>query len=100
MERVAIEVGPDDDPDYPVGAKADSVALDLADGTRIESEPVHRFRGHGQNPVSREELRAKFDDCVQPVAGRAMAVDLFEALQELERLPGVHALPVVEFEPT
>lgn len=100
MERVTIEVGPDDDPDYPVGAKADSVALDLADGTRIESEPVHRFRGHGQNPVSREELRAKFDDCVEPVAGRAMAADLFEALQELEGLPGIDALPVVELEPT
>lgn len=96
MERVAIEVGPDDDPDYPVGAKSDSVALELADGRRIESEPVHRFRGHGHNPVTREELKAKFDDCVVPVADQATADRLFEALQDLGSLPGVRGLPVVE----
>ena len=99
-ERIAIEVGPDDDPDYPVGAKSDSVAIELRDGSRIESEPVHRFRGHGHNPVTRRELKAKFDDCVAPAAGQPMADRLFEVLQNLASLAGVDALPVAELPPS
>ena len=63
MRKVRREEGPDDDPIYPVGARCDTVSVVLADGTELESEPVYRYRGHGQNPLSPDELRAKFMDC-------------------------------------
>lgn len=96
MRKVRVEVGPDDDPDYPVGAKADSVAIDLGDGRHFDSEPVARFRGHAQNPMSRDELRQKFDDCVAPVAGRELAATLFDTLQNWGEASGVDALPVLD----
>ena len=45
IDSTTLEIGPDDDPDYPVGAYADTVSVTLADGTTIDSEPVRRFRG-------------------------------------------------------
>ena len=63
MRKVRREEGPDDDPIYPVGARCDAVSVLLADGTELESEPVYRYRGHGQNPLSPDELSAKFMDC-------------------------------------
>ena len=91
MRKVEREEGPDDDPIYPVGARHDTVGVALADGTALESEPVHRYRGHGQNPLSPEELRAKFMDCAT-VTGAVpddVAADLFECLSRLEEVSGV-----------
>ncbi len=96
MRKVVIDIGPDDDPDYPVGAKTDSVALDLADGSHVESATVARFRGHSQNPMSRDELRRKFDDCVAPVVGADLAATLFDKLQNWRDADGVDALPVLD----
>lgn len=95
MRKVHVEIGPDDDPEYPVGAKADSVALDLGDGRHVESEPVARFRGHGQNPMSRDELQSKFADCVAPVVGIDVAATLFDTLQNWRDAKGVDALPLL-----
>lgn len=96
LRKVRIETGLDDDPDYPVGAKTDSVALRLRDGREIESEPVRRFRGHGANPMSADELKRKFDDCVAPALGQSAADALFDTLQDLENLKSVADLPVLE----
>ena len=71
MERVARLEGPDDDPVYPVGARHDTVSVSLDDGTEIVSDPVHRYRGHCQNPLSMSELRAKFMDCATSLGTRA-----------------------------
>lgn len=89
IEKVSIEILPDDDPTYPVGAIADSVAVTLQNGTVIESEPVHRFRGHGQNPMTPQELEQKFMDCVQPRFGKNTAVAIYEQLLELGELSSV-----------
>ncbi len=93
--RVSIEVGPDDDPDYPVGAYADSVAFRYNDGGWIESEPVRRFRGHGHNPMDDSELRAKFMDCVAPGYGEGIAISLFESLRNLADLGSVAEIPIL-----
>ena len=95
MDKVTLDIGPDDDPDYPVGAIADTVTVTLRDGTVIESKPVRRFRGHHQNPMTRADLRAKFDDCVVPVVGADVANALFDALENLPTLAEVKDLPVV-----
>ena len=94
MRKVEREEGADDDPVYPVGARHDSVRVALAGGTALESEPVHRYRGHGQNPLSHDELRAKFMDCatVTGAVPEDVAADLFERLSRLEELDGVGEL--------
>ena len=46
IRKVDLEVGPDNDPAYPVGAEYDKVVVQLTDGVVIESKPVRRFRGH------------------------------------------------------
>ena len=97
MRKVEREEGADDDPIYPVGARQDSVRVALAGGTALESEPVHRYRGHGQNPLSHDELRAKFIDCatVTGAVPEDVAADLFERLSRLEELDGVGELAVL-----
>ena len=94
MRKVEREEGADDDPIYPVGARHDSVRVALAGGNALESEPVHRYRGHGQNPLSHDELRAKFMDCatVTGAVSEDVAADLFERLSRLEELDGVSKL--------
>ena len=106
MRKVERKEGPDDDPIYPVGARCDTVSVLLADGTKLESEPVYRYRGHGQNPLSSSELRAKFMDCATsgarasspPEGGTPslpghLAAQLFDRLSRLEELVGVEELP-------
>ena len=115
MRKVERREGPDDDPIYPVGARKDSVSVVLHDGAELESEPVYRYRGHGQNPLSAGELRAKFMDCVASTGARAsspsegrmpsfrglpeeVAEELFERLERLEELDGVENLPELQLE--
>lgn len=93
LARVRIETAPDDDPDYPVGLIADSLTVHLADRRVIASEPVHRFRGHGQNPMNTDELREKFTHCVAPGFGRAAAHELWHIVRRLPALRGAAELP-------
>jgi len=94
MRKVERAEGPDDDPVYPVGARHDTVGVMLEDGTALESEPVHRYRGHGQNPLSPGELRAKFMECatVTGAVPKDLAADLYECLSRLEAVSGVGEL--------
>ena len=122
MQKVERVEGPDDDPVYPVGARHDTVSVLLKDGSEIVSEPVYRYRGHGANPLSREELRAKFMDCAASLGKRAsppsegrmpslqrvshgsgivpaeLAGELFGRLERLEELDGVEDLPELPLE--
>lgn len=95
IAKVRLEIGPDDDPDYPVGAVADSVAYRSGDAPWLESDPVHRFRGHGQNPMSKQEFLQKFLDCVAPRYGERTAGSLFEQLQNIGDLSSADDLPVL-----
>jgi aconitate decarboxylase len=95
MARVEVVTKEDDDPIYPVGAAADIVELYTRDGGHVVSEPVRRARGHGHNPVSDDELWAKFADCTAGGLASADGRALFEQLLSLERLPGISALPTL-----
>jgi 2-methylcitrate dehydratase PrpD len=90
-----IETGPDDDPSYPVGARFDSLTITLQDGTQLTSEPVHRFRGHGDNPMSSQELRDKFETCVLENIGAEQTSQLWEHLNKFEALPSARDLPTL-----
>jgi 2-methylcitrate dehydratase PrpD len=97
LRKVEIVTGPDDDPTYPVGARFDTVSLEMAGGRVIESERVYRFRGHGDNPMSPTELRAKFDDCTLSRIGADQSKRLFEAVRGLPQLASAADLPTLEF---
>ena len=90
-----IETGPDDDPSYPVGARFDSLSITLEDGTELASEPVYRFRGHGDNPMSSKELRDKFEGCVLEGIGAEQTAQLWEQLNRFEELSCAEDLPTL-----
>ena len=100
MRRVERLEGPDDDPVYPVGARYDTVSVSLTDGAELVSGRVYRYRGHGQNPLSSSELRAKFMDCATftGVVSDRLAAELFERLWRLDELNGVAELPELPLE--
>jgi 2-methylcitrate dehydratase PrpD len=95
IRKVRLEIGPDNDPDYPVGAIADTVAYQSSEGNWVESEPVHRFRGHGQNPMSNSEFLQKFLDCVAPGYGENTARSLFDTMQGVADFQSVDDIPVL-----
>jgi len=91
MQRVVVE--PDDRMDPLTGyAIYDEVTLETEDGTRPTVRIV-KVRGGPDLPLSREELWAKFDDCLQAGAARVPARDLFDALMSLDRQPQARDLP-------
>lgn len=97
LRKVTLAVGPDNDPDYPIGAAFDQVTVSMTDGTIIESERVRRFRGHGMNPMTLAELRDKFEECAGPVLGTASTRTLFDRLHNLRELKNVGDLPVLAY---
>ena len=75
-----------DDPDDSLFGYADQVRLHTTSGMTIESAPVRYARGHARNPVSMDELRAKFADCTAQALRPAQCDQLFAQLAALERL--------------
>jgi len=91
MQRVVVE--PDDRMDPLTGyAIYDEVTLETEDGTRPTVRIV-KVRGGPDLPLSREELWAKFEDCLQVGVARVPARDLFDALMSLDRQPQARDLP-------
>lgn len=70
------------------GQSASSAFIDvwLEDGTVLHAQ-TDVYRGHAQNPLSDEELRAKFDALTIPVLGNERSAALYEAAAHFER-PG------------
>ena len=95
--RCVIETGPDDDPSYPVGAKFDTVTLELTDGTVVTSDPVYRFRGHGDNPMSEAELKEKFTTCAGTAIAKEQTLELWDCLQTLPALSSARDLPTLRY---
>jgi 2-methylcitrate dehydratase PrpD len=92
MQRVAVE--PDDRMDPLTGyAIYDEVTLETEGGTTPRTIRVAKVRGGADLPLSREELWAKFEDCLHVGKSRAPARDLFDALMSLERQPQARDLP-------
>lgn len=95
IDLVEIEVGPDDDPVYPSGGRADIIHLDMEDGTTISSDEVTRWQGHAERPMSEEELRDKFLDCAGQAIQPGVAEALFDQLSDLGNLAGTDDLPIL-----
>jgi 2-methylcitrate dehydratase PrpD len=87
MAKVRTQVIEECDPESPLFAPADSVLIELSNGRVLRGPPVARAKGHAQNPLALDELRAKFTDC----AG-SHRTGLFDRLLELELLENAAAL--------
>jgi 2-methylcitrate dehydratase PrpD len=93
MKRVVVKQDEREDPAAPGHAIYDEVTLETDGGSPSGSIQVTKVRGGPDLPLSREELWAKFEGCVQAGSTRVPARDLFDALMSLERLPQVRNLP-------
>jgi len=86
LEKVKVTPVDDPDPEEPLFSRSDQVRVTLSDGTVLAGEPVQRARGHAHNPLGIEDLRAKFEDCVNRTLPVARREALFDRLLKLERL--------------
>jgi 2-methylcitrate dehydratase PrpD len=75
----------------PTLAASDRVVVETSDGRQYDSGEVAGTRGDANSPVSREEMQAKFIDCVQGVPD-IDAQALFERLLHLEGVDDVSLL--------
>lgn len=78
------------------GQSASSAFIDvwLEDGEQLHGETAV-YRGHAQNPLTDEELRAKFDSLSIPALGRERSEALYQAAAHFERpgsLAALHSL--------
>jgi len=82
MPRVTLSLDPD------IGRYGAEMEIDLADGTSLHTV-VERSRGNPENPLSWDDLEAKFDGLVQPVLGDASET-LYKTLHGFDQ-PGALA---------
>jgi 2-methylcitrate dehydratase PrpD len=69
-------------------APADAVEITTHDGATLDSGPVKYAKGSHQRPLSRDELWAKFADCLGAQFADAAKSRVFEKLMMLDRLNG------------
>jgi hypothetical protein len=62
----------------------DQVRVDLVAGGSIESEKVHRAKGHADRPLSEAELFDKFRLCLDAGGARIAPEVLFDRVRRLE----------------
>ena len=84
MKLVSVQLGTEPDPGYPGAAFADQVTIRLASGAILQGEPVHRARGHIENPLTEQDLFAKFEDCLTVGRSVVPAQEMFERLKAME----------------
>ena len=75
-------------------APADTVSVTLNSGEEITHAPVINAKGSWENPMSREEFRAKFMDCTEAGLGGNRATSLYEAMMALDAAPSLRDLPI------
>ena len=93
MQRVSVDPDDREDPATPGYTPDDLVSIEKIDGSRLESRKITTVRGGPQEPLAREELWAKFDDCLRVGATGVPARPLFDSLMSLDQLGNVRELP-------
>jgi 2-methylcitrate dehydratase PrpD len=71
---------------------ADTVEVELTDGSVIVAPPVEYARGSWQRPLDRSGLLTKFIDCTKPKLGAQQAQMLFDQLMDLRELNSLRDL--------
>jgi len=68
------------------------IEMRLKDGKVLRGRSPEHYRGGPRNPLSREELAEKFNDCVQQTLNPKQARKLLKAIESLESLNSVRTL--------
>jgi 2-methylcitrate dehydratase PrpD len=92
FEKVRIVLSAEEDPESGY-APFDEVAVELADGQVLRSEPIRFARGAHEEPLSADELREKFDACLAAAGSALDARRLFDTLMELDRAASAAVIP-------
>lgn len=98
MQKVAVRATHDGMVGVPDSAP-DTVEVELTTGEVLTHPPVAHAKGSWQKPLDRDDLAAKFRDCV---AGRLVpdrAAALFDQLSDLSRLADLRELVLTEAAP-
>jgi 2-methylcitrate dehydratase PrpD len=77
----------------PVFSPTESVTMTLRGGEVIESGPIASIPGHANDPLTREQLWGKFQECTANTHSESEARELFDLLQEIDSLPSASVLP-------
>jgi 2-methylcitrate dehydratase PrpD len=84
IPRVRIETNRNYDPELSGASLWDQVRVDLLAGGSIDSEKVHRAKGHADRPLSEAELYDKFRGCLEAGGARIAPEVLFDRVKHLE----------------
>jgi 2-methylcitrate dehydratase PrpD len=68
------------------------VEVDLVDGRKLVQPSDDRYRGGPDNPFSRVDLKAKFDDCAQLVLAQDRLGPAFNAIEAVDSIPDIRQL--------
>src|SRR6267142_2668152 len=68
------------------------VEVDLVDGRKLVQPSDDRYRGGPENPFSREDLKAKFDDCAGLVLAQDRLTPVFNAIESVDSMSDIRQL--------
>jgi 2-methylcitrate dehydratase PrpD len=68
------------------------VEVDLVDGRKLVQPADERYRGGPENPFTREDLRAKFEDCAQLVLSPPQIQRAFTTIESIDTVGHVRQL--------
>ncbi len=68
------------------------VEVDLVDGRKFVQPSDDRYRGGPDNPFTREDLKAKFDDCAGLVLAQDRLTPAFNAIESVDTMADVRQL--------
>jgi 2-methylcitrate dehydratase PrpD len=68
------------------------VEVDLVDGRKLVQPSDDRYRGGPENPFSRADLKAKFDDCASLVLAQDRLTPAFNAIESVDSMADIRQL--------
>jgi 2-methylcitrate dehydratase PrpD len=68
------------------------VEVDLVDGRKLVQPSDDRYRGGPDNPFTREDLKAKFDDCAGLVLAQDRLTPVFNAIESVDSMADIRQL--------
>jgi len=69
-----------------------NVEVDLVDGRKLRQASDERYRGSPENPFTRADLHAKFNDCASLVLSPTKIARALEAIESVDRLANIREL--------
>ncbi|HVY20292.1 MAG TPA: MmgE/PrpD family protein [Bauldia sp.] len=91
--KVKLHAVDEYDPRDPVHSPTERVVVRLNNGGTIDSGPIASIKGHATDPLTTEELWAKFSECTAATHNDGERKRLFDLLQSVEKLKSPRSLP-------